>query len=101
MLRGCRCDPATWDRRNYHGLVTWTVLVRCYPTDSLVQELRHGTIRVMIEACHLSRIQLSIRKHAIPTLPNRSGTHLNLVQPRRDLCLEEDSIKVLRRIDGS
>ena len=66
-------------RRNQHLGITR--LDWCDPANNLMHPVRHRAESVVIEACHLARVDGAVRQHRVPALPDRCRAHRDRIEP--------------------
>src|SRR5579875_3638461 len=59
------------------------------PRNVLVQELSHGTERIVVERRHLTRVDGAVGQHGVPAFPYCRCPHRHRVEPRRAAVLEQ------------
>ena len=59
------------------------------PAQLGVQPVADGAIGVVVQAVHIGGVKAAVRADGIPALPDRGGTHLDLIQPAGVVLLQK------------
>jgi len=91
--RSCPINVAAWVRGNKDTRVTrfkWRDAA-----DRAMQPISHRAQGVMVETCHLAGIDSAVRQHGIPPLPDRRRSHVDRIEPRGAVALQQQAIRVI------